>query len=98
MNERTLGSQPRTTNFLEGWHRHISSILGQAHPNIWKFLEFLKGKVGNRPVNMSIDQTSGHYWLKPVISGRLVVDWSIEMTLVSSKVFSISHPLFTGPY
>ena len=21
------------------------------------------GKVGNRPVNMSIDQTSGHYWL-----------------------------------
>ena len=20
-------------------------------------------KVGNRPVNMSIDQTSGHYWL-----------------------------------
>ena len=55
-------------------------------------------KVGNRPVNMSIDQTSGHYWLKPVISGRLVVDWSIEITLVSSKVFSISHPLFTGPY
>ena len=34
----------------------------------------MKLKVGNRPVNMSIDQTSGHYWLKPVISGRLVVD------------------------
>ena len=60
----------------------------------------LNPKVGNRPVNMSmsIDQTSGHYWLKPVISGRLVVDWSIEITMVSSKVFSISHPLFTGPY
>ena len=25
--ERTLGSEPRTTNFLEGWHRRISSIL-----------------------------------------------------------------------
>ena len=35
--ERTLGSEPRTTNFLEGWHRHISSILGQAHPNIGNF-------------------------------------------------------------
>ena len=42
--ERALGSEPRTTNFLEGWHRRISSILGQAHPNIWKFLEFLKGE------------------------------------------------------
>ena len=39
--ERTLGSEPKTTNFLEGWK--VSSILGQAHPNIWKFLEFLKG-------------------------------------------------------
>ena len=45
--ERTLGSEPRTTNFLEGWHRRISSILGQAHPNIWKFLEFLKGEQSN---------------------------------------------------
>ena len=23
----------------------------------------VEDKVGNRPVNMSIDQTSGHYWL-----------------------------------
>ena len=45
--ERTLGSEPRNTNFLEGWHRCISSILGQAHPNIWKFLEFLKGEQSN---------------------------------------------------
>ena len=29
------------------WHRRISSILGQAHPNIWKFLEFLKGEQSN---------------------------------------------------
>ena len=47
MYERTLGSEPRTTNFLEGWHPRISSILGQAHPNIWKFLEFLKGEQSN---------------------------------------------------
>ena len=34
--DRTFRSEPRTTNFLEGWHRHISSILGQSHPNIWR--------------------------------------------------------------
>ena len=45
--ERTLGSEPRTTNFLEGWHRCISLILGQANPNIWNFLEFLKGEQSN---------------------------------------------------
>ena len=45
--DRPLGSEPRTTNFLEGWHQRISSILGQAHPNIWKFLEFLKGEQSN---------------------------------------------------
>ena len=39
-----------------------------------------QSKVGNRLVNMHIDQTSGHYWFKPVITGRLVVDWSIEKT------------------
>lgn len=42
--ERTLENEPRTTNFLEGWHRRIQSILGHAHPNIWKFLQFLQGE------------------------------------------------------
>ena len=28
-------------------------------------------KVGNRPVSMHIDQTSGHNWFYPVITGRL---------------------------
>ena len=27
------------------------------------FQSALVNKVGNRPVNVSIDQTSGHYWL-----------------------------------
>ena len=40
---------------------------------------------------MSIDQTSGHYWLLPVISGRLVVNWSIKLTMVSLKKFCISY-------
>ena len=54
--------------------------------HVHKLGSHIQGKVGNRPVNMSIDQTSGHYWFKPVISGRLVVDWSIEITMVSSDI------------
>ena len=78
---------------------HLTQSTRRGHPcPLDTYLVYIFNKVGNRPVNMSIDQTSGHYWLKPVISGRLVVDWSIEITLVSSKVFSISHPPFTGPY
>ena len=32
----------RKAKVLEGWHRRISSILGQSYPNTWNFLEFLK--------------------------------------------------------
>ena len=56
--ERTLGSEPRTTNFLEGWHHRISSILGQVYPNIWKFLEFLKGGA----VKYRIKEASSPLW------------------------------------
>ena len=55
----------------------------------------LSTKVGNGPVHMSINQTSGHYWLKLIISGRLVVEWSFETTVVNTKIFSICYPLFT---
>ena len=41
---------------------------------------------------MHIDQTSGHYWFKPVITGRLVVNWSIEKNMVDVKILSISYP------
>ena len=40
--------------------------------------EWVIYKVGNRPVNMHIDQTSGHYW-------------SIEKK-VDVKIISISYP------
>lgn len=36
-------------------------ILGALLQISW--LKSVQTKVGNRPVNMSIDQTSGHYWL-----------------------------------
>ena len=52
----------------------------------------VSSKVGNRPVNMHIDLTSGHYWFKPVITGRLVVEWSIEKNMVIVKILSISYP------
>ena len=55
-------------------------------------------KVGNRPINMHIDQTSGHYWFKPVITGRLVVNWSIEKTWLMWKYLALFIPRFTELY
>ena len=33
---------PRTNNFVEAWHRGFQVRVGISHPNIWKFLNFLK--------------------------------------------------------
>lgn len=38
----SLGEEPKTTNSLEGWHRAFSGALGSVHPNIWKFITFLR--------------------------------------------------------
>ena len=41
---------------------------------------------------MHFDQTSGHNWFKPVITGRLVVDCPIEKkNMVDVKILSISY-------
>ena len=32
---------PRTNNFLEGWHDKFASVLGVAHPDIYKFIKSL---------------------------------------------------------
>jgi hypothetical protein len=37
----------------------------------------LKKRVGKKLVNMSIDRAGGHYWLKPVNTGRLKILWSV---------------------
>ena len=39
---------------MEGWHRCIQSILGQAHSNKWKFLEFLQGKQSNTDMSEQV--------------------------------------------
>ena len=40
----SLGEEPKTTNSIEGWHRAFSGSLGAVHPNIWKFIEFLRSE------------------------------------------------------
>ena len=40
----SLGEEPKTTNSIEGWHRTFSRSLGTVHPNIWKFIEFLRSE------------------------------------------------------
>lgn len=42
--ERVLSHDPRTTNFLEGWHRRFSCVVGVSHPDIYKFIASLKGE------------------------------------------------------
>lgn len=33
-----------TTNSLEGWHRALNARVGSTHPNIWQFIDHLKGE------------------------------------------------------
>ena len=42
--ERTIAEEPRTNNILEGWHRRFNTIVAKHHPNIYEFLERLKGE------------------------------------------------------
>ncbi|KII68549.1 hypothetical protein RF11_02835 [Thelohanellus kitauei] len=39
---RVAQSLQRTNNAIEGWHRAFSNMVDSHHPNIYKFLEFLK--------------------------------------------------------
>ena len=42
--ERVPVDDPRTNNFLEGWHNRFASVLGVAHPDIYKFIKSLKSE------------------------------------------------------
>ena len=33
---------PRSSNIAEGWHNGCSSLVGCAHPTVWKFLDALR--------------------------------------------------------
>lgn len=35
---------PRTDNHLEGWHNAFNKAVGKAHPNIWFFIDKLRGQ------------------------------------------------------
>lgn len=41
---RTLENEPRTNNQLEGWHRRFKTIVDKHHPNIFQFIDKLKGE------------------------------------------------------
>ena len=42
--DRTLADEPRTNNQLEGWHRRFKVIVDKHHPNIYQFMDRLKGE------------------------------------------------------
>ena len=37
---------PKTTNYVEAWHRSYNANVGCHHPNIWKFITALKKEQG----------------------------------------------------
>ena len=39
-----INQDPRTNNFLEGWHRRFSTIVDVHHPDIYKFRSKLTGE------------------------------------------------------
>ena len=42
--DRVINQDPRTNNFLEGWHRRFSSIVDVHHQDIYRFLSKLTGE------------------------------------------------------
>ena len=42
--EQTLSGEPRTNNHLEGWHRRFKTIVDRFHPNIYEFVDKLRGE------------------------------------------------------
>ena len=38
----TLHDQPRTNNISEGWNNKFSSLVGEQHPSVWKYIETLQ--------------------------------------------------------
>ena len=42
--ERVLVEDPRTNNFLEGWHNRFANVVGVAHPDIYRFIKSLRSE------------------------------------------------------
>ena len=40
----TIADEPRMNDIVRGWHRRFNTIVAKHHPNIYEFLERLKGE------------------------------------------------------
>ena len=49
--------EPRTNNQLEGWHRRFKTVVDKHHPNIFVFVDRLKGEQAH--TETIIDQLIG---------------------------------------
>ena len=54
---------PRTNNAVEGYHKKLQSSTSCHHPNLWKFLDIIKGDIGINRVQ--IDQMLGGHVAPP---------------------------------
>ena len=53
MYERATEELPRTNNSVKGWHRSFLASAGCCHPNIWKFLTFIKREQSLQQVKLA---------------------------------------------
>ena len=56
---RADNNLPRTNNAVEGYHKRLQSSLPCHHPNLWKFLDMLKGDIAINQVQVE-QMVAGH--------------------------------------
>ena len=44
---------PTTNNFVEGYNKQINNFLNHAHPNIWRFADFIKSEESRIAIDMT---------------------------------------------
>ncbi len=69
---------PKTNNYVEGWHRKFSTLLGADHPSIWKFIDNLKN-----------EQSLNELELNQLISGTHPIQRNKTYKDVAKKISNI---------
>ena len=63
----------RTTNSIEGWHSGFQKKVATHHPNIWKFMDFLRKDESNNS-GLITQLLAGHSRIKHPIKRKYVTN------------------------
>lgn len=59
---------PRTNNHVEGFHSALNKSVHTAHPNIYKFIDIMKGEQRKQELKLMQIATGGRGKIKSVVS------------------------------